>query len=316
MSDPTDQAHPRAAGAPPPRRLPFLAVEAAARIAVGVVLLAATAAKVRLRHELPDLVGAYGVPTRLRAAAAVLLVLVEAGVGVLLVGGVAERAASYAALALGVAFVGAALTARLRGARRVRCGCFGARERPWLVVLGRAAAFTVLAGVAVVATERGLPRPSSDFVVFAVLGVLAVAVAVLALLVLALYRQVGVLALRISPRVPLELAEEGPPVGADGPSLPALERRGSELVAFFSEDCRLCRELAPAVRALPHDGVRTRVVYEAAEPDVFARWNVPGTPFAVHLVDGVVAAKGLANTPEQLDALVSLGAVRRRNAAA
>ena len=42
----------------------------------------------------------------------------------------------------------------------------------------------------------------------------------------------------------------------------------------------------------------------------FAGWNVPGTPYVVHLEDGVVAAKGLVNTREQLDGLVSLGRTR------
>ena len=141
------------------------------------------------------------------------------------------------------------------------------------------------------------------------------AVAVLALLVLALYRQVGVLTLRLGPRAALELAEEGPDVGLDAPPLAELPRRGDVLVAFFSADCRLCRELAPAVRALAREGLPVRTVYEEEDTESFTRWNVPGTPFAVHVVDGVVAAKGLVNNLEQLDELVALGENRRRDVA-
>jgi hypothetical protein len=57
-------------------------------------------------------------------------------------------------------------------------------------------------------------------------------------------------------------------------------------------------------------------VYEDDEPDAFERWRVPGTPFAVHVVNGTVAAKGTVNTLEQLEELVSLGVARSEHAAA
>jgi len=57
-------------------------------------------------------------------------------------------------------------------------------------------------------------------------------------------------------------------------------------------------------------------VYEGEEAAAFARWNVPGSPYAAHVVDGVVAAKGLVNTLEQLDALIATGSARRAHAAA
>ena len=291
-------------------------MEAAARLVVGVVLLAAAAAKLRIGRELPDVLGAYGIPRALRGPGAVALVGVETVVGGLLLFGVASDEAAYAAVALAAIFVVAALSVRLRGARTIRCGCFGARQRSTALVLVRAIAFTALAGFAAFADRLGLGDPSRDSLVLAVLVILAVAVVALGVLVLALYRQVGVLSLRIGPQAPLELEEEGPAVGAPAPALRGLERRGGELVAFFSEDCRLCRELAPAVRALGREGLAVRVAYEAVETDAFRRWNVPGTPFVVHVVDGVVAAKGLVNTLEQLDALVAVGTARTEHAAA
>ena len=81
------------------------------------------------------------------------------------------------------------------------------------------------------------------------------AVVALAALVLALYRQVGVLTLRVGPGVALELAEEGPVLGEEAPELEELARAGPELAVFFSPGCRLCRQLAPAVRALARDGL-------------------------------------------------------------
>jgi methylamine utilization protein MauE len=286
----------------------------AARIAVGLLLVVAAGGKLRVRGELPELLGAYGVPKPLRRPLAPVLVAVELLVGVLLLIGV--DAAAYAALALGGIFVLAAVGARLRGFHRVRCGCFGADERPWALVLARALGFTGLAGLAAFGGELDLGTVSRDTVIVVALAVLAAAVVLLSLLVLALYRQVGVLSLRIGPRAPLELDEEGPPVGTPAPALGGLARRGGELVTFFSDDCRLCRELAPGVRALAREGVGVHVVYEDDDGAAFRRWNVPAAPFAVHVVDGVVAAKGLVNTLEQLDTLLAVGNARRAHAAA
>ena len=288
-------------------------METAAGAAVAVVLLVAAAAKVRLGRDLPELLGAYGIPRPLRAAAAVALVVTEAAVGILLLARV--DGAAEAAVVLGIVFVLAAAAARLRGARRLRCGCFGARERPWAWVAARAVAFLALAGLAAFGDELGLSA-SRDSLMLIALAALAVAVVVLGVLVLALYRQVGVLALRIVPQGALELDEEGPPVSTPAPALAGLVRRGGEVIAFFSEDCRLCRDLAPGVRALGREGVAVHVVYEARDTAAFTRWNVPGTPFVVHVIDGVVAAKGLVNTLEQLDGLLATGRARRAHAAA
>ena len=291
-------------------------MDVAARFAVALILLAAAAAKVRSRAELPDLLAPYGVPARLRTGFGLTLAAVEAALALLLLAGILVRPASFAALGLGVVFTLALARVRVSGATRIRCGCFGAKERSTTFLISRALVFTVLAGIAAFGGELSVETPSGDTVVLGSLAILTVAVIVLAALVLALYRQVGVLSLRIGPRAALELAEEGPDVGAIAPPLNGLSRRGSELVAFFSDNCRLCRELAPAVRALGREGLQVRVVSERDEAPEFTRWNIPGTPFVVHLVDGVVAAKGLVNTLEQLDDLVALGSARRQHAAA
>jgi uncharacterized membrane protein YphA (DoxX/SURF4 family) len=286
-------------------------LDSIARIVVAVVLLWAALAKIRQRRDVPDWLAAFGMPRRLAAPAAWGLIAAEAVVGAILLAGV--PLAPYAALGLGAVFTAALAYARARGLERLRCGCFGAGEGRTTLLVLRAAAFTGLAAVA--AWGGGIGLPGRDTLVLAALAVLAAAVVVLALLVLALYRQVGVLTLRLGPRVALELAEEGPPLGESAPLLDALDRRGAELVVFASANCRLCRQIAPGVAALAREGLAVRVVEEEVEPDAFERWNVPGTPFAVHLVDGLVAAKGTVNTLEELDGLLSTGA-RRVHAAA
>jgi uncharacterized membrane protein YphA (DoxX/SURF4 family) len=285
-----------------------------ARILVGLLLLWAAAAKLRRRDDLPDWLAAYGLPARLARPAAWGVMVAEAVVGVMLLAGLALPASAYAAVALGAVFVVALAQARLRGVARLRCGCFGASEGRTSLLLLRAGGFTALAALAAF-TEGSDVSASRDTLALVAVGVLAVAVAVLALLVLALYRQVGVLTLRLGPRVPLELAEEGPEVGAPAPALEGLQLRGAELVAFFSPGCRLCRQLAPGVAALAREGLAVRVVDEADDELAFERWNVPGTPFVAHVVDGVVAAKGTVNTLEELEQLLATGGARVNAAA-
>jgi len=291
-------------------------MDTAFRLAVAAVLLGAALAKIRARREFIRGLEAYGVPGRFRPAVWALVVTVEGTLGALLVLGAFARSAAYGAIALGLVFVAALARARLSGARRLPCGCFGGRrERSTSFLLARAGLFTALAAVTAAAQEGKVPSPSAETAVLASLALLAVGVLGLGVLVLALYRQVGVLNARLTPQGALELAEEGPEIGRPAPELDDLARTGSALVAFFSPTCPLCRDLAPAVGALRRDGIQVRVVDEAADQEAFERWNVPGSPFAVHVLDGAVMAKGLVNTLEQLDGLVSLGQARRRAAA-
>lgn len=284
----------------------MLALSTLARIVVGVLLLWAAAAKLRRREDLPDWLTAYGVPARLARPAAWGVMTAEAVIGLLLVAGLGLPASAYAAIVLGAVFVAALAQARLRGVERLRCGCFGASEGRTTLLLLRAVAFTAVAAVAAFAGGVEISASRDTFVAVA-LGLLTLTVVALGLLVLALYRQVGVLTLRLNPRVALELEEEGPEAGVAAPALEGLTGRGPELVVFFSAACRLCRQLAPGVAALARGGLAVRVVDEAEEEAAFELWNVPGTPFAVHLVDGVVAAKGTVNTLEELEGLLVTG---------
>jgi thiol-disulfide isomerase/thioredoxin len=279
-------------------------IDLVARLATAAILLWAALSKLSTRD--PESLEAYGLPRRSRAPAYYGLAFVEAAVaGALLAG---ASVGPQAAAVLGLVFTAALVSVRLRGIPRLDCGCFGSKEHSTDVLIARAIGFTALAAVGMVTLDVSLP--ARDSLVLVALGVLAVAVIVLGLLVLALYRQVGILTLRLGPGVALELAEEGPSVAEPAPELSGLVGTGPELVAFFSPGCRLCRQLAPGVRALAKEGIPVRIVYEHEEPDAFERWHIPGTPFAVHLVGGTVAAKGTVNTLEQLEQLIAMGAER------
>jgi methylamine dehydrogenase accessory protein MauD len=164
-------------------------------------------------------------------------------------------------------------------------------------------------------------------------------VAVLALLVIALARQVGTLQLRLGPRGALEVDDEGPPLGEapepvatsdlDGRAITVGGPGEPQLLLFVSPGCPVCREVLPAVRAVSRagrltpyligDGDRSalREAYQAtgapvaATPELVRAYAIPGTPYAVvldHL--GVVRAKGTVNNLEQLEGLVDTA--RRR----
>jgi uncharacterized membrane protein YphA (DoxX/SURF4 family) len=288
-----------------------LSLDLIARLVVAVALLWAGVSKLLSRDS--AFLAPYGVPVRWRGAALAALTGTELATGILLLAGI--EAAAVVAVFLGGLFMAALAAVRARGIRRLRCGCFGAKERSTDLLLGRALLFTGIAAFGAFADVE-VGRPSSDALIVAALVVLGVAVLLLGALVLALYRQVGVLTMRLGPGVALELAEEGPAVGDAAPELDGLTRVGEELVAFFSPDCRLCRAIAPGVRAFEREGMPVRTVYENEEPAVFDRWAVPGTPFLVHLVDGFVASKGTVNSLEQLDGLVALGSARMEHAPA
>jgi hypothetical protein len=279
------------------------------RVAVAVTF--AWSAYAKLRGPSAPLVSGERVPTAVSRRSPQILAAVEALVALLVLVPATRVAGGVAAAILGGLFV-VVLGARWsRGESRMRCGCFGSdSERPaWLAVL-RAGAVMVAGLLVALSAGTHVSRATA---VDASLVVLGLAVVVLAILVLALYRHVGVLERRLGPRTALELADEGPAFGVRAPELDGLRRSGSELVAFGSDSCRLCRELTPGLRALTRDGLNVRGVDESAEPDVFSRYRVPGTPYVVHLYDGVVVAKGLVNTLEQIEELVGVGLERAQH---
>lgn len=164
-------------------------------------------------------------------------------------------------------------------------------------------------------------------------------VVVLALVVLALARQVGVLHERIAPAGALATAA-GPEVGEPAPELtvPSLAETavsvgGADplarrtLLFFLSPTCPVCKTLLPTLRRVAsEESPPVRLLFasdgDAAEHRVFARAHdlpapdyvlstelgmrlaVAKLPYAV-LIDerGVVRAKGIVNTREHLESL-------------
>jgi methylamine dehydrogenase accessory protein MauD len=142
---------------------------------------------------------------------------------------------------------------------------------------------------------------------------------VLAVIVVALARQVGTLHLRLGPRGALEVDDEGPALGEAALPMPALAADGTtvtlggpgpvRLVAFSSPTCSVCREVVPAI---PAAAAAARVAPQIVQdPDAERDWDVPGTPFLVVLDEaGVVRAKGTVNTLEQIEGLLDTAARR------
>jgi hypothetical protein len=142
---------------------------------------------------------------------------------------------------------------------------------------------------------------------------------VLAIVVVALARQVGTLHLRLGPRGALEVDDEGPALGEAALPTPARGVDGSavtiggpgpvRLVAFSSPTCSVCREIVPAI---PAAASAAKVVPQVLhDPDAERDWGVPGTPFLVVLDEaGVVRAKGTVNNLEQVEGLLDTAARR------
>lgn len=135
-------------------------------------------------------------------------------------------------------------------------------------------------------------------------------VVVLAVAVVALLRQIGVLHARLAPlgthfagEGP-ELDEPAPAVGLDYAAVPLT------VLVFTSPTCVVCRELGPSVEAMrrQYRELRVEVVdlgRDRGGQPVFDAFNVRSTPYVV-TVDrqGVVRGRGVANSLEQIEVLV------------
>ncbi len=141
----------------------------------------------------------------------------------------------------------------------------------------------------------------------------------LALVVVALARQVGTLHLRLGPRGALEIDTEGPALGEAPAPMPGTDARGSRvlvggpgpgrLVLFSSPTCPICEEIAPGIDvAASLAGMTSMVLHD---PALERAYDVPGTPFLLVFDElGIVRAKGTVNNLEQVEGLVDL-ALRR-----
>lgn len=144
-------------------------------------------------------------------------------------------------------------------------------------------------------------------------------VLVLAVVIVALARQVGTLHLRLGPRGALEVDTEGPVLGEAPPATPGIDAAGSRvlvggpgtarLILFSSPSCPICRDVSPGIAAVAAAGRMVPVVLH--DPELEHVYGVPGTPFVLVMDElGVVRAKGTVNNLEQVEGLVDM-ALRR-----
>lgn len=289
-------------------------VSVVACLVLGLVLIAAAGLKAFGGPAARDALATYGVPRRLGWPVWAGLIALEAGLGVGVAAG-SDAAAQAGALLMAGACL-AQVGAIAAGRSGAPCGCFGARGTVGHASAGRA--LLLAAGLALLPL---LPRADVTTEGWLAIGLaLALAgLAALAVVVLALAREVGMLRLAVSPRGALEVAHEGPEVGARSPLLAEF---GAEiafgqigLAVFTSEGCGLCRALAPTVAAFGlHSAVVLRTFDEVGDAGAWAAADVPGSPFAVALdADGTVLAKGTFNTGAQLETILA-AAERRRGA--
>jgi hypothetical protein len=288
-----------------------LMVSVVACLVLGLVLLASAVLKLADPAGTRAALATYGIPARGVAWGA--LVAVEGALGVAVAAGV--DAAAYAAAILLALFCGAQGVALAGGRAGAPCACFGARGRISRASVARAALLA-----AAFALLPLLPRsdPSTEGWLAIGLGAALLGIVALAVALLALAREVGVLRLAMDPRSgALEVPHEGPEVGG---RTALQERFGDELAGgrlglavFTSEGCGMCRSLAPAVAAIgAHPRVALRTFDEVRDADAWAAADVPGSPFAVALdADGTVLAKGTFNSGAQLESVLA-AAERRR----
>jgi uncharacterized membrane protein YphA (DoxX/SURF4 family) len=221
--------------------------------------------------------------------------------------------ASYGAAALMLLLAAVMIAALLRGQAGAPCACFGSRSR--VSALGVARNLLLAAAFAAVASVGSLELTTDQWLGIG-LGVALVACAGLAIGVLALAREVGMLRLRLGSAGALEIAGEGPELGATAPELLAripLEGARIGLAVFTSEGCSMCRSLEPAIQSLAREPeVAVGVFDEVAEADLWRGLRIPGSPFAVALDrDGAVLAKGTFNNLAQLESVIATAERRR-----
>ncbi len=171
--------------------------------------------------------------------------------------------------------------------------------------------------------------------------ILWVLVVVLALIVLALARQVGILHERVAPAGAL-MPTSGPRVGELTKAMNLTDLGGNEViiggenpqgeatfVLFISPTCPVCKSLVPTAKSLARkEGKRMRLVFasdgdKVEQHQAYARdldlgnyhyviseglgmaYEVSKLPFALLLGgDGTLHSKGLVNTREHLESLV------------
>ncbi len=287
-------------------------LEVAAQLILGGLLAGASVAKLASPATSRAAMATFGIAGRsAQSIAWGLLIVCELGLAAGVIAGSAT--AAYLAAALMATFAATMVGAILRGRAGAPCACFGARSTVGWGAVARNAALA--------AAFAALPSlPESDLSTDQWLGLgLAVALlacAGLAVAVLALAREVGILRLRLGPAGALEIAEEGPPVFTRTALISRfrLDRDTALALGVFTSDgCHVCRSLEPTIRVLAGDPrVAVETFEELGDAEVWAELEIPGSPFAVALDrEGIVLAKGTFNNLAQLESVLATAERRR-----
>jgi len=284
------------------------------RLGLALVLAASGLAKLAAPGSSRAALGTFGVEREgLRWALGSGIVAAELGLAVAV--GAGLDAASYAAAGLMALFALVLAVAIARGRTGAPCACFGARSTVRPVAVARNAA---LAAAFALVPVLGAAEPTTDEWLGLGLAVALLACAGLAVAVLALAREVGMLRLRLGPDSALEIPDEGPEVGSRSPLIqrfqpgPAAELA---LAVFVSSGCRSCQALEPAIESLRGDPVVSVESFdEVADAAAWSEADAPGSPYAVAMdPSGTVLAKGTFNNLAQLESV--LATAERRHGA-
>lgn len=168
--------------------------------------------------------------------------------------------------------------------------------------------------------------------------VLWLIVVMLALMVFALTRQIGILHQRISP-VGALMIDKGPAVGDIAPVIELEDINGEihllgsqqmkkdQLLFFMSPDCPVCKSLFPALKSINKNEFQLEVILisDGASQDqhlslikthhlsefryflsaeIGMRYQIGKLPYGVLLTAGTIVAKGLCNSREHIESLL------------
>ena len=233
----------------------------AARLVLAGVFVSAAAAKQFDRRGTEEGMVAFGVPRAVAPVFAVVVPVAELAIGLLLIPPESSAVAGVAALVLLAAFTAAILANVARG-RTPACACFGQARGGRAD--GRAVARNlVLAGLAAWVVAGSNWSAADGWALPFGLAVIAFAVT---------WGAAGA-----RRRVPVQPGD-AVPGGADRPLL----------LVFVDRACTRCDALLDDVAAWREEDAFDVVVEEDAR--VAARYGVPGTPSAIAIRDGRVAA--------------------------
>lgn len=282
-------------------------------LALGLMLIAAAGLKLAGGTHARAALATYGIrDPRTASVAWASLIAAELVLGAAVAAGV-EPALTAAALLMTGA-TAAQLAAIGAGRSGAPCACFGVKGRLSKASAARTAGLAVAFAVTPLFDRATLT--TDEWQTIGLIAALA-ATAALAVVVLALAREIGMLRLAVPQSGALEISHEGPEVGAQSPLAEhfTLEPHRIGLAVFTSEGCGLCRTLAPTVQRFgEHPSVQLRTFDEIEHAAQWSAADIPGSPFAVALnADGTVLAKGTFNSGAQLESVLAT-AERRRGA--